>query len=289
MKKLNLNMAALLVLFCVGTTFSMQKQENILTELYGIKKVYHTNMLTTLQQYKKDLTKLNKEYEEKENIHSDKKNEKKTTFEQSTLIDKCKKNTIKTYECLTCLKLDKFDIETTNLDKFVESQHNEIFSSMKTKSDCKDCNFITKNHLAFIKKLESDFKKNLKPSGLDKYSKAINYYHDSHINLPEQASRLLKILKNFKNEYLPLEQELNELPNQYNDSKITLETYTTLIDITIWKIKRIRDKYGNLTNLDLSRFNLLYLTNPDSNDSDLEKFVRHSYHSFPYKCDSPSK
>ena len=47
MKKLNLNMAALLLLYCVGTTFSMQEQGNGLTKLDGIKAQYHTKMKTT--------------------------------------------------------------------------------------------------------------------------------------------------------------------------------------------------------------------------------------------------
>ena len=293
MKKLNLNITILLLLSCVGTTFSMQKQEKNLTKQDGVKVQYHTNMLKTLKLYKKDLTKLKKENEEVGDLHYDK---RKTTLDEWSMqcasIDKRKKNAIKICECLTCLKLDEFNIETTDsedLEKLVVSQHNEIFSSMKTKSDCQDCNFITKTHLAFIKKLESDFKKNLKPSGLDFYSKTMDYHYDNHINLPKQASRLLEILKNYKNKYLPLEQELSGLPNKYDESEITLDYYTTLVDLTIWQIKKLRDKYGKLTNLDFSRFNLLYLTNPDSNNSDLEEFVRHSYHSFPYKCDSPSK
>ena len=293
MEKLNLNMAALLLLYCVGTTFSMQRQPGKnLIKLDGVKALYHTNMLKRLKQYGKDLTTLEKEHEEVKDLHYD---ENKTSFEdyykQYNSIDNRKKNALKICECLTCLDLKdpSFNIKTTNLGEFVESQHNEIFSSMKTKSDCKDCNFITKVHLAFIKKIESDFKNNLKPSVLDFYSDAMDYYYDKHIALSDQANKLLKILKNYKKQYLSLKQELSKLPNKYNENEITLENYTTLVDLVIWKIKRLRDKYGKLTNLNLSRFNLLYLTNPDSKDSDLEEFVRHSYYSFPYKCDSSSK
>ena len=285
MKKLNFNMAALLLLSCVGTTFSMQREpRKNLTKLDGVKAVYRTNILKTLQLYKKDLTNLEKKNEEAGDLYYDK---HKTTVEewrmQCASIDKHKKNILKIFECTTCLKLDEFNIETTNLGEFVESQHHEIFSSMKTKRDCLDCNFITKNHLTFIEKLESDFKNNLKPSGLDFYSKIMENYYDNHINLPKKTNKLLKKQENNKKKYLTLEQELSKLPNKYNDSKITLENYTSTVDLIILKIKKMRDKYGKLTNLDLSRFNLLYLTNPDSNDPDLdlEEFVRHSYSSFP--------
>ena len=300
LKKLNLNMAALLLFSCVETTFSMMLDDYLSYEHTSrFAKRYSDEMLQILRRYRQIKIKLNKEKQkaQKEFFHD---NNVRNKNEGKGEENENKKNLVN--HGYRKVNLEEFNNYLDNRNSIFESENN-------AHKICKCLTYLTLNHPSF----------NIETTDLNEFVEnqpIIAYYNNKdfrkqnnhHINYgtpTKKQSKLLKNLEDYKKEYLPLEQKLNNIMNKGNGNEIALANHTSKINQLIDKIKRIRDKYGKLTNLDLSRFNIFYLINPASKSPCIEideikitlpyrndgvkEFVMHTYDNFPYKCNSPSK